>query len=206
MQNESIIVSIEQNGEKLMFRLLIACICVAFMLRVAAAEGLYVKIYGGLSDVSFSENYGANNANTASTSGGELFYGGAFGGYINEDFSVEVAIERIESNIQFSTVNNAVGSAEATLAFLNGYYHLDEIFYIGAGIGGGEIQITTPVGISDADSRRITNSISTSIPYQAIVGFKLPITDSIDWDTSLRHLVIDNVNISSVSTGLRFNF
>ena len=189
-----------------MFRLLIAVMLVASIIRIASAEGLYVKIYGGLTDVSFSENYGNNNESKASTSGTDIFYGGAFGGHINEKFSLELAVEEIETDVKLSGMDNGTGKAEATLAFLNGYYHLDETFYIGAGIGGGQIDVKVSGGLTTAEARTLTNRIDGNLPYQAIIGFTIPLTDRWNLDTNLRYLVINKVDITSISTGLRFNF
>ncbi len=193
--------------EKIMFRLLIALMLVVSFVRVANAEDYYVKIYGGLANASFSEDYGMNNNSNVKTSGSEFFYGGAFGGYINDDFSLEFAIEKIDTDLEFT--NNAMmpaqakGTVDATLAFINGYYHFNEMFYVGAGIGGGDVKFDVPVA---AFNTRLEDTIEEKLPYQAIVGYKIALTDTIDLDTRLRYLVIDTADITTISTGLRFNF
>lgn len=190
-----------------MFRLLIAIMLTASIIRFASAEGYYARIYGGFTDVSFSESYGNNNANRVKSNDNAPYFGIAVGNYINEDFSAELAVERLEADFETTGGVIATGTAEATALFLNGFYHFNDTVYAGLGIGIGEFKFKDITGAAnDADKRAFANTIETRLPYQAIIGFKIPLTDNLDWDTNFRHLIIDSVGISSVSTGLRFNF
>ena len=202
-----------------MFRTLMAAMLLISSVGLASAKDAYVKLYGGISDPSYSDSYAATGgiaAGNVSADGSSEFYGGAVGYYFTESFSVELAVEQLE--VDFTGAGGIVGSGtlETTAGFINAYYHFNDNFYIGGGIGGGEPDIdnfrvtqanANPRALN-ANERNVLDNLVTdiNIPYQGIIGYKFGLTDNIYWDSNLRHLVISDLKLTTVSTGLRFEF
>lgn len=170
----------------------------------------YGKLYGGysvLGDQSMDQTGVASAGATGDSSNGGGWGAGAAVGYnYTNNLSVELAWDYItnDSKSSFSDGTNFDdGDFSSSIFFLNGFYKFDPVMdtkirpYLGAGLGYVE-EIDM-----DLASGGVENSYSSDgeFAYQLMAGASYPITDKIDFNTDIRYVRVDGVDLKNESGG-----
>ena len=164
----------------------------------------YGKLYGGysmLGDTSFDqEGVAAAGATGDTDSDGGFLAGGAVGYNFTNNIAAELAWDYItnDTTATFSDGTRSTdGDFSSSIFFLNGFYKFDPVSntkirpYLGAGIGYvEEIDMDLKIGPSET-----SYSSDGDFAYQIMAGASYPITDRFDFNTDIRYVRVDSVDL-----------
>lgn len=168
----------------------------------------YGKLYGGysvLGDQSIDQSgVAAPGATGDNSNGGGYMAGGAVGYNFTNNISGELAWDYITNDAtnKFSDGTNFNdGDFSSSIFFLNGLYKFDPVMdtkirpYLGAGLGYvEEIDMDLSSGGSET-----SYSTDGEFAYQLMAGASYPITDKIDFNTDIRYVRVDSLDLKNES-------